>query len=628
LLLGHLILLGGCTWPVRKQTDQIVRELASHPYDLAPPEVSAKVAPKAKETDAPAQASDDEPKASLAAPTTDIQTTAYMQAARDPAKLPKYDLKIPSAIPGSEAPPIKITKDMTPEQRQQAIKHLYPELPPLPVVPTPQPGPNGRAYTLADLQQLAVENSPNLRQAAADLKAADGALAQAMTYANPMVGYSGQPTNNNSTTGAQGAFVQQHITMFGKRAMAVAAARKDYDNAALALRRARSDLATQVRNAYYGLLVAKETVRVNGALARFTDEIYRLYIGYLSGTIAAPYEPAAIRSQARSIRLAYQQAIYSYQFAWKQLVTALGLQQLPLTEVAGYVDRLIPYYDYDAVLAHIKERHTDVLTARNGVEKARYNLKLAQITPYPDFDVQAYVFKETTLAPFSIFYTVQVGFPLPIWDQNKGAITSAQAAMIRAVEEARRVELALTNNLETNYVNYQNNLKALEDYRRYILPDQVLAYRGVFERRRDDINASPGDLVAAQAALAANVTNYLGILGQLWTAVVSVADLMQIDDLFQMAERRPLPELPALENLPQWACPRDGAAMPSSPAVPGVEKALPTPRPLPVPRSPAGEQTPPATPMPVNRTEQLLEPPPAMPKAFGASATNGGGAAP
>ena len=63
-------------------------------------------------------------------------------------------------------------------------------------------------------------------------------------------------------------------------------------------------------------------------------------------------------------RLAYKQAIYSYMYDWKSLVATIGLQQLPLSEVAGRVDRFIPYYDYDTVLAHALKNHTDILTAR------------------------------------------------------------------------------------------------------------------------------------------------------------------------------------------------------------------------------------------------------------------------
>jgi cobalt-zinc-cadmium efflux system outer membrane protein len=630
LLLSVLLLVGGCLWPVREKTDQTVLELASRPYDLAPAlpaDQVPKTMPKADEKAAPGKGAGP---AALAAP-KDVQTAALMEAeqAQDkPAgRPPPLDLKIPPEVPGSEAPGIP-SGVMTPEQKRRAMEQLYPELPALPTAPTPLPGPNGRPYTLADLQKLAAENSPTLRQAASDVQAAEGALVQAKTWTNPTLAYSAQPTNNNTNAGAQGITLDQPIRTFGKQKMQVAAAQKDLDNAVLALRRARSDLATNVRNAYYGVVVAAETVRVSRALARFTDEVYRLYTSYLV-LLAAPYEPAGLRAQAFSTRLAYQQAIYGHVYAWKQLVAALGMTQLPLTEVAGRVDRLIPYYDYDAVLAHVLANHTDVLTAANAVEKARYNLKLAQITPYPDLDVNIGFWKESTIPPFSIFYAASVGFPLPIWDQNRGNIISAQAALARAIEESHRVEMALTNTLATNYMNYQNNLKALEYYRRYVLPDQVRYYRGTFDRRQIDPGASPGDLVQAQQTLATNVATYLGILGSLWTSTVSVADLLQTDDLFQLATPKELPVLPDLEHLPRWLCPHgrltalppggpgDGCPPPAghgpggaAPTMPPADgSVLPPPRRVDTPAPRQAGKMPALLPPPAGATSVELAPP-------------------
>jgi cobalt-zinc-cadmium efflux system outer membrane protein len=567
LLLGALLLLaGGCLWPVRYKTDQAVAKLSSAPFDVAPalaPEPLQQKPTAAEQPAIPAKPAGKS--ADLSAPATDIQTTALMQAAPEgPFIRPQYKLEIPSEIPGSEVPLIDFTKPgpkkgeripMTPQEKLQTIRKLYPPLPPLPTAPTPQPGPNGRPYTLADFQQLAVENSPTLRQAASDVQAARGNLLQALAYPNPTVSYLATPSNNGSTAAVQGVGFDQVIKTFGKLKIAGAAAQKALDNAELALRRARSDLSTNVRNAYFGLIVAYETMRVSRGLARFTDEVYRVYEGYLEGGFAASYEPASLRASAYTARLAYQQAISGYLYAWKQLVATLGLPQLPLSEVAGRVDRLIPYYDYDAVLARALNRHTDILTARNSVEIGRYNLRAAQIAPYPDVDVNIQVFKELALSPNTIVHTVNVGVPIPLWDRNKGNIIAAQAALIRAEEEEHRVAVTITNNLAAAYLNYKNNLDALEYYRRFILPDQVRAYRGTFERRQTDPLAAFGDLVAAQQALATGVTTYLGILGTLWSGVVSVADFLQTDDLFQQAQPRELPELPDLEQLPRWVCP-------------------------------------------------------------------------
>jgi outer membrane protein TolC len=68
------------------------------------------------------------------------------------------------------------------------------------------------------------------------------------------------PSNDGSTAGVQGLFLDQTIKTAGKLTLAGVAAQKDLDNAKLALKRARSDLSTQVRNAYFALLVSEETV--------------------------------------------------------------------------------------------------------------------------------------------------------------------------------------------------------------------------------------------------------------------------------------------------------------------------------------------------------------------------------
>ncbi len=424
-----------------------------------------------------------------------------------------------------------------------------------------------------------------MRQFSSDVEAARGNLVQARAYPNPTVGLEVDPSNNGAAAGVWGVFIDQPIKMWGKLRLSSAAAQMDLDNAELALKRARSDLSTQVRNVYFGVLVAKETVRVTKAMAQLTDDVYRFQEKLLEAGNAASYEPATLLAQAYTARVAYQQARQTYIYAWQQLVAAVGLRHLPPTEVAGRIDAHIPYYDYDTVLAHALRTHTDVLTARNGLDKQRYNLKLAQVTPWPDVDVRVAVLKEYALAPETWVHTVQVGVPIPLWDQNKGAIYSAEAALVRATEEPHRVQLNLTTNLAIAYTGYKNNLDALEEYRRHILPNLVRAYRGIFMRRNIEGPLVPGiapvafaDLVTAQQTLAASVTQYLTFLGQTWSSVVSVADMLQTDDLFQLAEARelePLPDLDLLDPLPCCHSPAGCGGRQKDKAAPGAAPAAP-----------------------------------------------------
>jgi cobalt-zinc-cadmium efflux system outer membrane protein len=569
LPLAATLLLSGCLFHVREQADQAAVEMAAHVFDPAPAAPASgaeKTLPRPRELP-PSPEKPAEGKAKPPLPDKDVVTTTFLQE-KDEGGVkdilpPRLD--IPARIPGSEAGPIRLPKEK--EAIAAEVRRIYPPLPALPDSPKGTPGPDGRPYTLTDLHRLATANSATIRQALADVETARGNMIQASMYPNPNFGWQVDPSNNGSTSAVQGVYFEQLIKTGGKLKTATAAAMKDLENAELALKRARSDLATAVRNAYFNFLVARETVEVTGALARFTDEIYRLQANLTRLGVAAAYEPAALRAQAYSARLAYRQAIETYVYNWKQLAAAVSVRDLPLSEVAGRPDQLIPRFDYNAVLAHVVQHHTDILAARNAIEKQKYNLKLAQVTPVPDVDVRFTVQKETALAPFTWIHTLQFGIVLPVWDQNKGAIRAAEGTLARALQEPKRVELSIVAGLSAAFSSYRTSLDALEALRKEILPDQVRAYRGVYERRRIDPNAQFGDLVAAQTALATSVTTYLTTLGSLWSAVISLADYLQTDDLFQLGKAEPLPPLPKPEALPP--------AAPGTPGCPFVVPAAP-----------------------------------------------------
>jgi cobalt-zinc-cadmium efflux system outer membrane protein len=618
------LLLSGCRTPPLQSIDESVAAFVSHPFDVTPaPSLKPVEAPRPAEgvapaSDAPGQdgprplpppdgasrpfgeetATDPKPvgapprpggEASGTAtpsqgapgsktPPGDVVRTAFTQVdgARPGQAAPplsKFELMIPKAIPGAETPLVKVPSE--PAERAEAVSRLFPKLPPLPEEPVPLPGPDGRPYTLADFQRIAAANNPALRQAASDVEAARGLLIQALLYPNPTIGYATSPNANNTASTTLGFFIDQVIKTGGKLTLAGATQQMSLVTAELALKRARFDLATTIRSDFYTLVVAKETVRVNKALAHFTDEIFRLQADLLAGGFAGGHEPAALRSQAFVVRLAYQQAIANYVYAWKQLVADMGLKQLPLSAVEGQVDRLIPYYDYDAILAYILRNHTDILTARYNLQGARYSLKLAQVTPMPDVEVNGSLWKEHQVFPLQNYYQITVGIPLPIFDRNQGNIRAASAALVRAAEGQHTAEVSLTTGLATAYATYKTNLAAIEYYRRNILPDQVRYYRGVFERRKVDPSVAFGDLVQAQQVLVADVTTYLGVLGTLWTSVVNVANFLQTDDMYQLGTPLELPQLPDFDALHPWPCPHDKVACP-----PAEVRPAPTPVPI------------------------------------------------
>jgi cobalt-zinc-cadmium efflux system outer membrane protein len=562
-----LLLVGGCCYPVRDHVDLAVDGLANQVIDLQPVD-NARPRERAERVDG------------------SVQRAAYQQPDDQPRRLPQR-LKLPSGLPGTEAPSIEIKRR---EEREAVLRKFYSELPALGPDPSIQPGPGGMPLTLADLQRLAMSNSPLLRQAAADVQAALGAARQAGAYPNPTMGYESDTVNTAGTAGFQGGFIDQVIKTGGKLKLSWAAAQIDLYNARLALRRAQTDLTYQVRGQYFAVLVALENIRINKALVELTDATFRLL---LEDTIARgqPTNPMGLRVLAYQARVNLIQARNRYTSAWIQLAANLGLPGMPPTELAGRADMPLPIYEFGKVRDRMLSAHTDVLTADNAVRKARYQLRLAQVTPIPDVDVKVLVQKDFTAAPFLVSHGIQVTVPVPIWDQNRGGIQQAQGQLMRAIEEGHRVRDALTITLTDAFERYDTNRKTLAYYRNHILPDQVRYYTGLYEAYMTGQVAEVGfpDVVAAQQTLATALATYISTLGLMWQAVADVANVMQTNDLFQIGgeavETECLLPLPDLDKLPELPC-----CHPSSP-LPGPRlKGAPGGWPEAIPEPPNGKR--------------------------------------
>jgi cobalt-zinc-cadmium efflux system outer membrane protein len=335
----------------------------------------------------------------------------------------------------------------------------------------------------------------------------------------------------------------------------------DLANAELALRRAETDLMSKVRGGYFAVLVAEENIRIAKALLEFTTEIYKIQVTMLrKGGTAAGYEPGQLEVLALQAHDALFTARNRYVSAWKQLAATLGLPGLPLTQLAGGLDRRVPVYDHAAVLKRVLANHTDVRTAENGILKAKYNLQLAQVTPIPDVDVRVLIQKDNAGGPGSVNQSINVSIPFPIWDRNQGGIIQAQGNLIGANEEPDRVRNALTMTLADAYERYKTNYLRLRLYRDRILPTQVRAYRALYSRYValggiDPTAPAFGDVVTAQQTLAGLVTTYVSTLGSFWQAVVDVNDLLQTNDLFQAGADQPDDAaVPDLDQLPPLPC--------------------------------------------------------------------------
>ena len=313
--------------------------------------------------------------------------------------------------------------------------------------------------TLTDLQAIAVQRSPIVRQAEADVASARGAMIQAGTPQNPTAGFEGDTIGTGYTGGYQGIAVEQVVPMGGKLRLARAAKEMDFKNAQVALRRTYFDVFTTVRTNYFATLVAAETLKINRALAQFTDEVYRVQIDRVKAGEAAPYEPMQVRVLAFQAHAAVVQSSNAYLSAWRQLAAALCAPDMPPTQLVGDVKMPVPNVSYEAAYRWIMEHNTKLTTARNAACGAQFALTLARRTPWvPDLDISAAIQQDYTTEPGRPWvYSLKSSVAIPLWDKNRGNILAAEGALAHANQGYAAARDSLAGTLADAYARYDAN---------------------------------------------------------------------------------------------------------------------------------------------------------------------------
>jgi cobalt-zinc-cadmium efflux system outer membrane protein len=478
------------------------------------------------------------PEKAFAAKTVSASSpTAEKSAAGDPVSpaAGQRRFNIPEELPGADAAPL-VLPPMDPtqsiEERRSLADALFPDVVPAEV--HEGPAADSVPLTLSTMQQMGVENSPVIRQAAADVEQTRGKAIQAGLYPNPTVGYQGDTIGTARTAGYNGVFFTQEFVTAGKLTLAQNVALNEVRAAQADLRKARIRLASDIRRGYFKVLISQEQLKFNRAIAKLSDEVYRAQIDLVTGGEAAPYEPLQLRVFAVQARNSVTQSANALDASWRQLAAAVGMPHMTRQRVAGSADLPVPEVDY-STLAAMLQRHSDLIAANSRIASSGSNLRLQEAIPIPNVTLYA-AFQHDDTTPLSDYSTnLQLSAPVPVFNRNQGNITTAHAGLVRARQDLNNVNNTLMSQLAETYNRYATSRTISESYRTDLLPDQVRVYRGVYDRFLiDGESIDFAQVVVAQQTLAQVVTSYLQSLTDAWMATVDLAELMQVDDLITM----------------------------------------------------------------------------------------------
>ncbi|MFV0444295.1 MAG: TolC family protein, partial [Planctomycetaceae bacterium] len=446
--------------------------------------------------------------------------------------------KIPADLPGAKADPLQLPPfDPTESHatRRSAIESLFPELPAPVIAPGLAADASSVSFSLAQLQSTALQNSPALRTAVANVNSARGIAVQEGLYPNPVVGYEGDSLGTARTMGYNGLMITQEFVTAGKLTLAQSAAVMKIRAAEQDLRKARIDLASNVRRGYFNVLIAQEQIKYARAMAHLSEEVYQSQIDLVAAGEAAGYEPLQLRVLAVQARNEIVRAENELTAAWRGLAATLGVPTMAYHPLVGSAEMAVPIVEFDQASATLQTRHSDLAARQALISSACYNLELQRVKPIPNITAYTALQHDDTSPLNDFAANIQVGIPLPLFDRNQGNIFAAHAGLGQAQQELANRRNQLLAELATAHAAYATNRTIADNYRNQMLPDQVRVYRGVYERfRTAGGSVDFAQIVVSQQALGDSVKGYLQALRDQWSATVTLAQLMQVDDFFGM----------------------------------------------------------------------------------------------
>lgn len=339
-------------------------------------------------------------------------------------------------------------------------------------------------WSLAELEALALANNPAIARAAARAEAARGNQLQVGLTPNPIVGYEGQQLGSGGLAEQQGIGVGQEIVRGGKLQLNRAVARQEVLRAEQQLAIEQLKVQTDVRIAFYNVLLAQERLALANKLVELSqqgatavDTLLRIKEANRADVLQAQLEVenAAIVVQAARNRL---------DAAWSELAAVTGDAQLSRTVLAGDAFASPEEFNWEQLLGTLRAASPEVAAALAEVCRARFALERAQVEPIPNVTIQGLVNVIDNGIGGKPDGGLAISFPLPVNNRNQGAIRQTRNELMAAEKAVEQLELALQGRLATVFERFSNARFQVERYRSHILPaaEETLAVaRKLFE---------------------------------------------------------------------------------------------------------------------------------------------------
>lgn len=340
---------------------------------------------------------------------------------------------------------------------------------PMEELPCPAPLAAG-GLTLADLEAMALAANPTLARAMAEVAAARGNWVQVGLKPNPSIGYEGQQIGSGGLAEQHGVSFGQEIITAGKLRLNRAIARGDIEMAEQELEGLRLRVLTDVRMAYYQVLVAQRQLALADELIRVSLDGAKIADSLLNAKQVGRVDVLQAKVESDQARLLKQTAENRLTSAWRELTAIVASPALEYQPLIGDPTSAPSDIQYDEMLSRLLSQSPEIAAAAANLDRARAVLARTRVQPIPNVLVQGLVNWQDNGIGGKPDGALAVAIPIPIFNRGQGAIVRAESEVAAAQRAFSQLELDLQQRLAPVFERFLNAQQLVLGYRDSILP--------------------------------------------------------------------------------------------------------------------------------------------------------------
>jgi cobalt-zinc-cadmium efflux system outer membrane protein len=394
----------------------------------------------------------------------------------------------------------------------------------------------GALVTLEQVQKIAADSNPTLRQAEAEIRATKARQHQAGLYPNPTVGYTGDEIRGGSVGGGkQGFFLQQAVVTGGKLALSREVFGKEVKLAEIEAEEQKIRVQSAVKMAFLRVLAAQELLEARREMAKIAQDAAESQRRLMNTGQADESEVLEAEVEAQRVRMAARMQENTLREEWRSLAAVIGQPELPLATVAGNLETDWPELNEDQAVETIAKESPAVRIADAAESRAQSVLARAKREPVPDVLIRGGLeYNNETLGsvPWAKGWEgiAELAVQIPLFNRNQGNSAAARADIDRAGLERTRIALTLRERAASAVDQYANARLMAVEYRDEMLPRAKRAY-SLMVNKYGQMLASYPRVLDTQRKLYELQIEYISALESVWTNGIALQGFLLTDGL-------------------------------------------------------------------------------------------------